>query len=144
MSPCPWAATPGLGTQGLYLLQASSAAALWAPPWLHRKICSTWCPGAARWWSAPQWACPGLQGAAAPAWRTSYPPATSTSASFVWCLVCEELCILYLLDRINGYSYNFSYVLLLNKTDRFLLFGFLTFPQIQPLEISKELWFNLF
>ena len=46
-------------------LQASSTAALWAPPWLHVEICSVWCPWAAGGQPAPLWASPGLQGAAA-------------------------------------------------------------------------------
>ena len=38
---------PSVALHGLCLLQASSAAALWAPSRLHMEICSTWCPGAA-------------------------------------------------------------------------------------------------
>ena len=54
---CPTAVcSPGLqlylrgscrALHGLCLLQASSTAALWAPPWLHVEICSVWCPWAA-------------------------------------------------------------------------------------------------
>lgn len=55
---------------------------------------------------------------------------------YVICLTDEQLRIFYLEVRINEYSYNFSCVLLLSETDRFLLFGFLTLPEIQPLGLS--------
>jgi len=50
---------------GLCPLQASSTTALWASLWLHREICSVWCPWAEGGWPVPLWASPGLQGAAA-------------------------------------------------------------------------------
>ena len=43
-------------------LQASSTAALWAPPWLHVEICSVWCPWVAGGQPALLWASPGLWG----------------------------------------------------------------------------------
>ena len=57
----PWAAslTRGCscrGIHGLCLLQASSTAAQWAPPWLHMEICSMWCPWAVGGQLAPLWA----------------------------------------------------------------------------------------
>ena len=52
--PAPsWAPVHGLQLQprtlvgylhGLQLLQVSSTAAPWPPPWLHEEICSMWCP----------------------------------------------------------------------------------------------------
>ena len=53
------------GNHGLCLLQASSAAAPRAPPWLHGQICSARCPRAAGGRPAPLRASPGLRGAAA-------------------------------------------------------------------------------
>ena len=44
------------GIRGLCLLQASSTAAQWAPPWLCMEICSVWCPWAGGGQLAPLWA----------------------------------------------------------------------------------------
>jgi len=57
---------------GLLLLQASSTAAPWAPPWLHGDISSVWCPWAAGRHSTLPWTSPQLQGASAPYLELSF------------------------------------------------------------------------
>lgn len=49
----------------LQFLQDTSTVALWAPPWLHAKICSVWCPWAVAGQPASPWASPELQRASA-------------------------------------------------------------------------------
>lgn len=83
--PCSWGSSP-------WALWATSAAALWAPPWLQMEICSVLCQWAAGGWPAPLWASPGLQGASAPLHDDHLMP------SF-----CTDLCVCS-----AAYLYSFS------------------------------------
>jgi len=62
---------PGRALYVLYLLQASSTATLWAPPWLHGEICSSWCLWATGGKPAPPWHSPELHGTSG-AWSNIY------------------------------------------------------------------------
>ena len=66
------------GLCGLQLLQASSTAALWAPPWLHVEICSLWCPWAAGDSLLIRGPLLGCRELLLCTWNTSYPPSALT------------------------------------------------------------------